>query len=77
MLTFYGARDNCPPGGTIAYPTPTRSEAGGLGTYEDPITYAGDKKATAPGTILYVPMLKKYFIMMVQMHFLHCCSVYD
>ena len=60
--TFYGARDNCPPGGDIAYPQ-IHNEAGGNGTYNNPITYAGAKKATEPGTIIYVEFLQKYFIM--------------
>jgi len=62
MLTFYGAKDNCPPGGDIAYPT-IHSEAGGLGTYSNPITYAGCSSATPAGTIIYVPTYQKYFIM--------------
>jgi len=61
-LTFYGAKDNCPPGGDIAYPT-IHKEAGGLGTYKNPITYAGASAATKAGTIIYVPIYKKYFIM--------------
>eukprot|EP01084_Bolivina_argentea_P233471 393225_1 len=60
--TFYGAKDNCPPGGDIAYPQ-IHSEAGGNGTYINPITYAGCKKATEPGTIIYVEFVQKYFIM--------------
>eukprot|EP00483_Globobulimina_turgida_P000302 UN00302 len=60
--TFYGARDNCPPGGDIAYPD-LHKEAGGNGTYIDPITYAGCRKATKPGTRIYVSFVQKYFIM--------------
>mmetsp|Transcript_105936 Transcript_105936/g.129227 ORF Transcript_105936/g.129227 Transcript_105936/m.129227 type:complete len:231 (+) Transcript_105936:22-714(+) len=60
--TFYGARDNCPPGGDIAYPQ-IHNKAGGNGTYKDPITYAGCREATKPGTIIYVNFLQKYFIM--------------
>ena len=60
--TFYGARDNCPPGGDIAYPD-LHKEAGGTGSYKDPITYAGAKAATKPGSIIYVEFLQKYFIM--------------
>ena len=95
--TFYGAKDNCPPGGDIAHPkihklvgrharqtfkrsrggchadaivpnTPSNSthcQAGGTGTYADPITYAGATKATPAGTIIYVHSdhVKRYFIM--------------
>jgi len=60
--TFYGAKDNCPPGGDIAYPV-IHKEAGGTGTYADPITYAGDVKVTPKGTIIYVFNIQKYFIM--------------
>jgi len=73
-LTFYGARDNCPPGGDIAYPksdgNPTvHDKAGGTGSWADPITFAGaDPKQTtgSPVTIgqrVYVPHLQKYFCM--------------
>ena len=60
--TFYGAKDNCPPGGDIAYPQ-IHKVAGGNGTYNNPITYAGSKLATEPGTIIYVQFLQKYFVM--------------
>uniref|UniRef100_A0A6B2LHT8 Chitin-binding type-4 domain-containing protein n=1 Tax=Arcella intermedia TaxID=1963864 RepID=A0A6B2LHT8_9EUKA len=62
IVTFYGARDNCPPGGDIAHPI-IHKYAGGTGTYADPITYAGDTKAAPAGTIIYYHALKKYFIM--------------
>ena len=66
ITTFYGAKDNCPPGGAIAFPSnkPGRHEqAGGLGTAADPITFAGVKTREAPGSLIYVPSLKKYFVM--------------
>ena len=62
LTTFYGAKDNCPPGGDIAHPI-IHKEAGGVGTFVDPITFAGDTTATPAGTIIYVWQLKKYFIM--------------
>lgn len=62
LTTFYGAKDNCPPGGDIAHPI-KHQLAGGTGTYADPITYAGATQATPPGTIIYVYALRKYFIM--------------
>jgi len=65
-VTFYGAKDNCPPGGDIAYPSsdPGRHQAaGGSGTWEDPVTFAGAEKAVGPGTRVYVPFLKKYAVM--------------
>jgi hypothetical protein len=60
--TFYGARDNCPPGGAIAYPL-LHPVAGGTGTFADPITFAGSKKALPKHTRVYVVELQKYFIM--------------
>lgn len=60
--TWYGAKDNCPPGGSIAYPT-IHKVAGGVGTYADPITFAGVKEREQPGTIYYLPHLSKYFVM--------------
>jgi hypothetical protein len=38
-------------------------EAGGTGTYADPITFAGSKSAIKPGGRIYLPRLQKYFIM--------------
>eukprot|EP00756_Hemistasia_phaeocysticola_P047395 Hpha_TRINITY_DN2151_c0_g1::TRINITY_DN2151_c0_g1_i1::g.42256::m.42256 len=65
QLTWYGAKDNCPPGGDIAYPgsAPRHAHAGGTGTYADPITFAGARKREAPGTIYYIPTFQKYFVM--------------
>jgi 3D (Asp-Asp-Asp) domain-containing protein len=62
FVTLYGWPDNDPPGGAIAYPQ-IHSTAGGTGTYSNPITFATDSSEFAPGTIVYVPYLKKYFIM--------------
>lgn len=62
LTTWYGAKDNCPPGGSIAYPV-IHDEAGGTGTWEDPVTFAADARVFAPGTIIYVPYASKYFIM--------------
>ena len=61
-VTSYGYADNDPPGYAIAYPT-LHKGAGGRGTYADPITFASDRDDIAPGTRIYVPYLKKYFIM--------------
>lgn len=60
--TCYGWLDNSPPGNAIAYPQ-IHSGAGGTGTYSDPVTFATDQNELAPGTIVYVGYLKKYFIM--------------
>ena len=61
-LTYYGWYDNTPPGCAIAYPD-IHSCAGGTGTYSDPITFATDSSEEAPGTVIYVPRVEKYFIM--------------
>jgi len=60
-VTFFGARDNCPPGGDIAHPI-IHKVAGGTGTYADPITFAGASASIPVGTRIYLPRLKKYFI---------------
>ncbi|WP_214318388.1 CBM35 domain-containing protein [Nonomuraea sediminis] len=62
FLTFYGWWDNTPPGGDISYPQ-IHSTAGGKGTYADPITFATSSAEARPGTKIYVPRVKKYFIM--------------
>src|SRR5438094_683071 len=41
LVTFYGWADNDPPGDGIAYPT-RHTAAGGVGSYDDPITVATD-----------------------------------
>jgi 3D (Asp-Asp-Asp) domain-containing protein len=63
-VTFYGGPDNDPPGSTdIAYPNGRHGTAGGVGTDADPITLATDPRELPPGTLVYVPRLKKYFVM--------------
>src|SRR5262245_45713987 len=62
FLTFYGWWDNTPPGGDIAYPK-IHSTAGGKGTFADPITFATSTSELAAGTVVWVPRVKKYFIM--------------
>jgi hypothetical protein len=62
-VTLYGARDNTPPGSReIAYPTVHR-EAGGTGTYADPVTFATSRVELPVGTLIYYPYLKRYFVM--------------
>lgn len=61
-LTFFGARDNCPPGGAIAYPK-IHKQAGGVGTFADPITFAGAEKALKVResvTQQVAPIIEKY-----------------
>jgi hypothetical protein len=62
FLTFYGWWDNTPPGGDISYPQ-IHDTAGGKGTYADPITFATSSDELKPGTKVWVPRVKKYFIM--------------
>jgi len=58
--TFYGYPDNDPPGPATAYDCGRSFEAGGTGTYADPLTFA-----SAPGEfdqceIIYDPYTRKY-----------------
>ncbi|MBP2327886.1 hypothetical protein JOF56_008271 [Kibdelosporangium banguiense] len=62
FLTFYGWWDNTPPGGDIAYPQ-IHNTAGGKGTYADPITFATSTSELRAGTKVWVPRVRKYFIM--------------
>ncbi|HEY4457757.1 MAG TPA: hypothetical protein VGN81_25810 [Pseudonocardiaceae bacterium] len=60
-ITFYGYTDNNPPGRAITHGC-LHDQAGGTGTYADPVTYAqGDDNGPWCQRI-YVPFLKKYFI---------------
>ena len=64
VVTFYGAADNDPPGSTeIAHPNGRHQEAGGSGTYADPLSLAADPRAIQVGTRVYYPPLQKYFVM--------------
>ncbi|MCL6669251.1 hypothetical protein [Streptomyces panaciradicis] len=64
-VTAFAAGDNDPVGGAIAYPgsAPRHSTAGGVGTYDDPITVAAYAPALPVGTRIYLSYVKKYFIM--------------
>ncbi|EGC37978.1 hypothetical protein DICPUDRAFT_29357 [Dictyostelium purpureum] len=62
-LTFYAAGDNCPPSAEIAYPTTSMPQAGGVGTYSDPITCASASAWFPVHSLVYIPAYKKYFIM--------------
>src|SRR5437763_5569085 len=62
FLTFYGWWDNTPPGGDISFPR-IHDTAGGKGTFADPITFATASAELAPGTKVWVPRVRKYFIM--------------
>lgn len=63
-MTFYAAYDNDPAGSTdIAYPNERHSQAGGTGTFADPLTFATDPNELPPGTLIYYAPLRKYFVM--------------
>lgn len=67
-ITYYGWPDNSPPGRAIAYPkvqypSTLHNEAGGIGTFNDPLTYAASESTIPIGTIYYVPYLKKYIVL--------------
>jgi len=61
-VTLYGYVDNTPPSAIISNPV-IHKQAGGTGTYADPVTFATDTREEKPGTIVYYPYLQKYFIM--------------
>jgi 3D (Asp-Asp-Asp) domain-containing protein len=62
-ITFYAAADNDPAGSReIAFPGLHR-EAGGTGTFADPLTFAAAKGVFNPGTKIYVPDVQRYFIL--------------
>lgn len=70
FFTGYTWHDNTPPGDAISQPTVLHGQAGGTGTWDDPITVAvGHSLATGrdvldypAGTRLYVPYLRRYLI---------------
>jgi hypothetical protein len=65
QITFYGYFDNSPPGLAIAHPV-IHGGAAGIGTFENPISFAVApqvQKQVPAGTIMYIPLLQKYFIM--------------
>lgn len=63
-VTFYGAYDNDPSGSRDISNPVIHSQAGGVGSYADPLTFASPSGsgAYAVGTKIYVPFLQKYFI---------------
>jgi hypothetical protein len=66
FVTGYTYADNDPPNSdAIAYENvrPGTTGAGGIGTYENPVTVAVQTTALhEPGTIFYLPNLRRYFI---------------
>ena len=75
-LTMYGFPDNTPPSADIAagqgssnitFPNNNvgqgiHTEAGGTGTYADPITFATSNTELWYGTEIYIPRFDKYFV---------------
>jgi hypothetical protein len=63
-INYYGARTNEPRGSRdIAYPNVLHGQAGGTGTFDDPLTFAARDGAFKLGTKIYVPDVKRYFIL--------------
>ncbi|TNC24348.1 hypothetical protein [Amycolatopsis alkalitolerans] len=63
-VSFYSSVDKSPLGTLlIAFPTILHGLAGGSGTYDDPVTFAAAPGAFAPGTRIYVPDLRRYFVL--------------
>lgn len=67
-ITSYGYNDNDDGEGhygtaAMAYPKLHNKPTEGSGTYDDPITFATDEHEMPPGTRIYVPFLRKYFVM--------------
>ena len=69
-VTLYGWPDNSPPGNTIAYPknggNPTHHNVATTGgSHSSPGTFASDAQdgEFKVGAIIYVPSVKKYFIL--------------
>lgn len=58
--TFYGYPDNDPPGPDILYDCGRGNTAGGVGTYDDPLTFASGSGEFEECEIIYVPYLQKY-----------------
>lgn len=74
-VKYYEAKNNCMPGGQLTYPRSPGSLGGGIGTYEDPISFAGDTRIFPPGSLFYYPALRKYFIM--ELDCISCSLAYN
>jgi len=62
-VSYFVAKSNCLPGGQLSYPRSPGAVAGGVGSYDNPITFSADPRVFRPGTRVYNPTLRKYFIM--------------
>jgi len=65
-LTGYSWQDNTPPGSSVVGEPVLHQQAGGTGTFADPITVAvpghQGAMAWAPGTRFYLPTVRRYVI---------------
>jgi len=66
-LSTYDWWNNSPPGAGISYAKDygypaIHDQAGGSGTYNNPITFASGPGELSPGTRIYIPLLHKYFM---------------
>jgi len=61
FMTLYGWADNSPRGPAIAHPC-RHAQAGGTGTYANPITFATDVAELGWCQVIYVPYMQRYFI---------------
>ena len=67
-VTSFGFNDNDDGNGhfgtaVIAHPSVHSQATESSGRFDDPITFASDAAEFAPGTMIYVPYLRKYFVM--------------
>jgi hypothetical protein len=67
-VTSFGFNDNDDGKGhfgtaVIAYPSVHSQATESSGRFDDPITFASDAGGFAPGTMIYLPYLQKYFVM--------------
>jgi hypothetical protein len=65
-LTAYAAGDNTPPNTNLTWISGRGGNAGGIGTYKNPITvavgYVGHRPDLPAGTKFYIPNLRRYFV---------------
>jgi hypothetical protein len=62
FVTGYTFADNDPPGSDAIARPRIHARAGGTGTYSDPITLAVYAGTHDPGTLFYIPHVRRYFI---------------
>lgn len=62
-VTFYGYPDNDPPNSAKIHWPVIHSQAGGSGSYDNPLTVAVHRSSRwRAGTKMYLPLLQKYLI---------------